>query len=467
MRKPLLLLPVENYGRLSTMTDISWRSVIKSLEEEMSKPNFATWVKNINLEGVVENCATVSVPNEYAKAWLQKNLNKRLLDLLTTQDSSINSINYMVKSVSKNNENGHDLPIIQFSEKHSEVSDKPVEQKSTNYFDQFSFNSFIVGNNNRLAFAAAQVVADKPGETYNPLFLYGGVGLGKTHLMQAIGNEIRRRYPEKKILYTSCEAFASEFIFALKDKTIDEFKKKYRSIDVLLVDDIQFLANKEGTQEEFFHTFNMLHQHRKQIILTADRMPRDIQDLEDRLTSRFGWGMVADIQPPNYETRVAILRAKAQEKNLDISDDVYDYIANTITTNVRELEGSLLKLAANASLEGISITKELAQRALKDITKGKSNPGTGKQVIQAVAKYFDLDTLDLLGKRRTKELVYPRQLVMYILHEQNNMSYPQIGDLLGGKDHTTVMYGVDKVTKAKKTNISVENDIKEVLEILK
>ena len=307
-------------------------------------------------------------------------------------------------------------------------------------------------------------MAEKPGKTYNPLFIYGGVGLGKTHLMQAIGNEVSAKLPKKKIIYTSCEAFTTDFINSLQNKKINHFKNKYRTVDILLIDDIQFLANKEGTQEEFFHTFNILHQADRQIVLTSDRVPKEMTELEERLASRLGWGLIADIQTPNFETRVAILQEKVKEKNLEVPVDVLEHIATTITSNVRELEGSLIKLATTAMLEDAIITKDFATRTLKDILKASAPNISSRKIIQIVAEHFSIEISDILGKRRIKELVYPRQLVMYLLRETLNQSYPQIGELLGGKDHTTIMHGVNKIITKKKTDPSIEKDLRSIQE---
>ncbi len=413
---------------------------------------------------------TVTVPNEYAKGWVEKNALKEIRTLLEGHFPTIDSLRVVVApAVATAPES--ELPLLshetvtpeQAPEERTTVSHAPKEKK---FNPNYTFDTFIVGNNNRLAFAAAQVVAEKPGESYNPLFIYGGVGLGKTHLVQAIANEVSRRDPNKKIIYISCETFTSEFIHALQNKTIDQFKNKYRSVDVFLVDDIQFLANKEGTQEEFFHTFNILYQANRQVVVTSDRVPKAIPNLEERLSSRFGWGMIADVQAPNFETRLAILQEKAKERGEVVSSDVLEYVANSITSNVRELEGSLTKLVTSAKIEELPITLEFAERTLRDLaSRGKANLST-KKVLQVVAHHFNIDVIDILGKKRIKELVYPRQLAMYLLREHLRHSYPQIGEALGGKDHTTVMHSVDKITKAKKNDSTVEKDISLILQEL-
>jgi chromosomal replication initiator protein len=285
--------------------------------------------------------------------------------------------------------------------------------------------------------------------------------------MQAIGNQVLAHSPKKRIVYTSCEVFTNEFIDSLKNKDVDSFKKKFRNVDVLLIDDIQFLANKEGTQEEFFHTFNILHQSKRQIVMTADRLPREINNLEERLTSRFGWGMVVDIQTPNYETRMAILSSKAAERGFTLQPNVLDYLATTITSNVRELEGSLLKLMMAAEVENKPITAEFASQVLRDLINRRQSQTTVKSVIQAISRYFDTEVVDIIGPRRQKELVYPRQIAMYLLRDIMHLSYPQIGDALGGRDHTTIMHGADKIEKEAKVNQATENDLKNIRQAIR
>ncbi len=439
------------------MSDIFWKKVLSDLEVSVSRPNFVTWLKPTNFVENRNGLIIIAVPNPYAKNWLEKNIVKDLKRICKEEFDDFEDIRFEV--MHKEAANAYDeLPIL----KQVEEEEKEIEAEEgvpNSFHSRYTFDTFVVGNNNRLAFAAAQVVADKPGEAYNPLFLYGGVGLGKTHLMHAIANEVLRKAPKKKIIYTSCETFTSEFIDALKTNTMTAFKKKYRTADMFLVDDIQFLSNKEGTQEEFFHTFNMLHQNNRQIVVTSDRVPKEINDLEDRLTSRFGWGMIADIQAPNFENRMAILQSKAQERGIEVPVEALEYIAQTITSNVRELEGSLIKLMAAAEVEGETITREYAKRTLKDLIKTNGSVVTTKQIIGKVAEYFSVEVNDIMGKSRVKELVYPRQVVMYLLRNRLGHTLPQIGDEMGGKDHTTVMHSVEKITKARKVDSSVENDL--------
>lgn len=448
------------------MSDIFWKKILADFEGKMSHPNFATWLKPTRFVENRNGLVIIAVPNPYAKNWLEKNLLKDLRKLFKEEFEDFEDIRFeVIKEAGRSDDS--DLPLLKKAEETVELEADISSNSSTSFHPHYTFETFVVGNNNRLAFAASQVVAEKPGEAYNPLFLYGGVGLGKTHLMHAIANEALRRNPKKKIIYTSCETFTSEFVNALQTNSINTFKKKYRTVDLFLVDDIQFLANKEGTQEEFFHTFNILHQANRQIVITSDRPPKEIGDLEDRLSSRFGWGMIADIQAPNFENRVAILQSKAAERDIAVTPDVLEYIAQTITSNVRELEGSLIKLVAASQIEEEPITKPFAVRILKDLIKTSNSLVTGKQIIKKVAEHFNIEVNDILGNKRVKELVYPRQVVMYLMRSVLKHSYPQIGESLGGKDHTTIMHGVNKIEKARKTDPMIESDIREIEEKLR
>lgn len=444
--------------------DTVWAEILGQLSTKVSRPNYNTWLKSTELLEDRAGQAVIGVGSLYAKNWLEHHLLKDIKQLLRAHYPDLQEIRFVIKEAAPATT---DLPLLQ-NQPEPAVDEAQAKEPDTPmpFNPKYSFDNFIVGNNNRLAFAAAEVVADKPGEVYNPLFIYGGVGLGKTHLMQAVGNEIWRRHPKKKIIYTSCETFTNEFIQALQTKTINDFKKKYRSVDVFLVDDIQFISNKEGTQEEFFHTFNMLHQANHQIIITSDRVPREIPDLEERLTSRFGWGMIADIQTPNFETRVAILKAKADQIKLTVDQDILEYIATNITSNVRELEGSLTRLAAAAKNNPGPIDINFTSQALKDLVHSSPAKLTSKKVIQVVAQHFDLPITDLIGPKRVKELVYPRQLTMYLLREVVRLPQAQIGEALGGRDHTTVMHGVSKISKQLKSDPATEADLHAIEQLL-
>lgn len=442
------------------MASAFWKDIQANLEKRYSRPNYVTWIKPAALSEEGDGLLTITVPNEYAKSWIERNALKDIRELLASRYPVVNDLRVVVALAEAKSENT--LPLLEgdFPQTSSpEAAPKPNKPAPKIFNPNHTFETFIVGNNNRLAFAAAEVVAERPGKAYNPLFIYGGVGLGKTHLMHAVGNETLKRDPSRKVVYVSCETFTSEFIQALQSKNVEAFKNRYRTVDVLLVDDIQFLANKEGTQEEFFHTFNILHQANRQIILTSDRVPKAIPNLEERLSSRFGWGMIADIQAPNFETRMAIIQEKVRERGMTIEPDVLEYVASHVTSNVRELEGSLTKLITAAQIEKAAISVKFAEDTLKDLTSRGRAGLTGKKIIKTVADHFSIEITDLLGSKRVKELVYPRQIAMYLMRERLRHSYPQIGETFGGKDHTTVMHSVEKISRLKKSDSKVEQDV--------
>ena len=342
----------------------------------------------------------------------------------------------------------------------------PINYASANLNPKYTFASFVVGNNNRFAHAAALAVAEAPAASYNPLFIYGGVGLGKTHLMHAIGNEILKNNRNSRILYVTSEAFTNELINAIKDNTGDQFRNKYRSIDVLLIDDIQFIAGKDRIQEEFFHTFNTLYESGKQVILSSDKPPKDIPLLEDRLKSRFEWGIIADISNPDYETRLAILRKKAQIENIIIDDEILSTIATRIDSNIRELEGALNKLTAKASLVQTPITMEMAERAINDIVAAQEKVISAEFIQDVVAKYFSVNPKDLKGSKRSNDITFPRQIAMYMCRNVANMSLPQIGRAFGKRDHTTVMHACNKVEQDMKLNSNTKLIVESVKNLI-
>ena len=341
-----------------------------------------------------------------------------------------------------------------------EKIEEEMPKKESTLNSRYIFETYIVGNSNRLAYATSKAVASEPGSKHNPLFIYGGVGLGKTHLIQAVGNEILRKNSKKKIIYSSCEKFANEFIDAIQNKKIDSFKKKYRNSDVFLIDDIQFLAGKESTQEEFFHTFNTLYQDNRQIILTSDRPPQALSEVANRLTSRFAGGMVADIKSPDMEMRQAILKSKCLEKNFILDDEVVKYIAENIKSNIRELEGSLNKIITYCELYNQLPSMDNVSKILDEmISNSKLQCLTPEKIFKIVSGFFSLKKEDILGKRRQKELVHPRQISMFLLKREMNYSYPMIGRILGGKDHTTIMHGVEKIEKELAKNPQTQREV--------
>lgn len=416
----------------------AWQSVLGQLQMEMPRASFDTWVRDTRPLQYEGGLLTVGVRNAYARDWLESrlanNVRRLLIDIL---DSKV-SVSFVVSQ----QETG--MPTIEDSA-NADEQDKPTQsQRNITLNPRYTFEDFVVGSGNRLAHAACLAVAEKPARAYNPLFLYGGVGLGKTHLLHAIGNACHAR--GLSVLYVSSEEFTNDMINAIRTHTTQAFREKYRSIDVLLVDDIQFIAGKESTQEEFFHTFNTLHGQDKQIIVSSDRPPKSLVTLEERLRSRFGWGLSADIQPPDLETRLAILRYKAEHMGRFIPDEILDIIASRVQSNIRELEGALNRILAFADLSGSSLSRNLVDVALADLLpqRGDLQP---QEVVDLVAHYFNLSAEKLLGRDRSHNVALPRQIAMYLLREEAKVSLPQIGRVLGGRDHTTVMYAIDKISK--------------------
>jgi chromosomal replication initiator protein len=416
----------------------AWQSVLGQLQMEMPRASFDTWVRDTRPIKHDDGVLTISVRNAYARDWLESRLASTVNRLLIgIMDSNI-SVKFIVAQ--------NDEEISQSVEAvEHKGDDTPVSlQRNVTLNPRYTFEHFVVGSGNRLAHAACLAVAEKPARAYNPLFLYGGVGLGKTHLLHAIGNACHAR--GLNVLYVSSEEFTNDMINAIRTHTTQAFRDKYRSIDVLLVDDIQFIAGKESTQEEFFHTFNTLHGQDKQIIVSSDRPPKALVTLEERLRSRFEWGLTADIQPPDLETRLAILRHKAERTGRYIPDEILDMIARRVQSNIRELEGALNRILAFADLSGASLNSNLVDVALSDLLpqRGDLEP---QKIVDLVAEYYKLSTDKLLSRDRSRNVAKPRQVAMYLLREEINVSLPQIGEVLGGRDHTTVMYAIEKISK--------------------
>jgi chromosomal replication initiator protein len=417
----------------------AWQSVLGQLQMEMPRASFDTWVRDTRPIKYEKGLLTVSVRNAYARDWLESRLGSKVSRLLISIMDSNVSVNFVV-SQSIDDEITQSIESIEHAEEEAPL---PVQRNLT-LNPRYTFENYVVGSGNRLAHAACLAVAEKPARAYNPVFLYGGVGLGKTHLLHAIGNACHTR--GLSVLYVSSEEFTNDMINAIRTHTTQAFRDKYRSIDVLLVDDIQFIAGKESTQEEFFHTFNTLHGQDKQIIISSDRPPKSLVTLEERLRSRFEWGLTADIQPPDLETRLAILRHKAERTGRYIPDEILETIARRVQSNIRELEGALNRILAFADLSGSSLTSNLVDIALSDLLpqRGDLEP---QKVVDLVAHYFNLSAEKLLGRDRSRSVALPRQIAMYLLREEANVSLPQIGEVLGGRDHTTVMYAIDKISK--------------------
>lgn len=429
-----------------------WQATLGELELSLSKANFTTWFKQTAIASLENGRVVVSVPNTFTKTWLEKKYQKTLLSSLSRlTDREVKEIVFQVGArPALFNPSSSAVPISISINHGATPVNTMVNEGGLN--PRYVFTTFIIGKGNELAHAAAKAVADKPGLAYNPLFFYGGVGLGKTHLLQAIGNEIRRREPNKRVLYATCETFTNEFIEAIRSGRGKKFHDTYRNVDVLLIDDIQFISGKTETQEAFFHTFNDLHQANKQIAISSDRHPKAIPTLENRLISRFEAGMITDIAPPDFETRSAILETKCQEKNYQLSEEIIRFLAANIQSNVRELEGVLNKIIAFHQLKNIPPTLDFIKTMLISTQQANKKSFTPKQLIQTVAAFYDIQIEELLGQSREKRLAYPRQIVMYLLREDLRSSYPAIGHELGGRDHTTAMHACEKIAR------NLEND---------
>ena len=398
--------------------------VLLSFRSEIGTTSFDIWFPQVSYNTFRDDKLYIMVPNTLTREWIES----RYLDALQKKFRAISNQDISLILITE--------PLV---EKDGYIS--PLNPK-------YTFNTFVVGNSNRFAHAACYAVGEAPARAYNPLFIYGGVGLGKTHLMQAIAHRILSNKPSFSVMYVSSEQFTNELISAIKDDCTPAFRNKYRNIDVLLIDDIQFLAGKERTQEEFFHTFNTLYENNKQVVISSDRPPRNIPTLEERLRSRFEWGLITDIQIPDLETRIAILRKKAQTDELNVPFDILDYIANNIDSNIRELEGALVRLVAFATINNLPLNMETAGEALKDIMPPPQPKKITIECIQKeVCKHYGLSLSELLSKKRNKQLVYPRQIAMFLCRKMTDASFPLIGDQFGGRDHTTVMHGVEKIEK--------------------
>ncbi len=439
-----------------------WQATLGELELLISKANFTTWFKNTFISTVENNKVIIAAPNAFTKAWLEKKYHDQILRALKNiTNNTTEAIEFTVE-ITKPQVLRPKIDAITPRTALAEEG-KEAEKVSLNKFGlnkKYIFASFIVGKGNELAHAAAKAVAEKPGVSYNPLFIYGGVGLGKTHLVQAIGNYLIENKPQLKVLFINSEKFTNDYIQAIKLGQTERFKNIYRQVDVLLVDDIHFLARKEQTQEEFFHTFNALHQNNKQIVLSSDRPPKAIPDVEQRLISRFEWGMIADISAPDLETRIAILEAKAHEKNIILEAKIIEFLAENIQNNVRELEGALNRIVAHHQLSNAPMTLDSTKQIMQTLTSpaimGNLTP---KKIIHTVANYFDISIDNLTGVCRRKELVVPRQIVMFLMREEIKSSYPSIGQELGGRDHTTAIHACNKITLIIEKDGKIKNDI--------
>lgn len=442
-----------------------WEQALNIIKGEISEISFNTWIKSCTPISISDNILKLSVPNEFTKGILDTRYKDLLIQALKIVTSRKFKIEFYLESDLEEEKENDEKQKEEKKENTNDVDGSIVvsDEMSATLNPKYTFQSFVIGNSNRFAHAASLAVAESPAKAYNPLFIYGGVGLGKTHLMHAIGHYILQENPKAKVVYVSSEKFTNELINAIKDDKNEEFRNKYRKVDVLLIDDIQFIAGKERTQEEFFHTFNALHEENKQIILSSDRPPKEIPTLEDRLRSRFEWGLIADIQPPDFETRMAILKKKADVEGLNVPNEVMVYIATKIKSNIRELEGALIRIIAYSSLTNRDVSVDLASEALKDIISNKeSAPVTVKTIQESVANYYNLRIEDLKSQRRTRNIAYPRQIAMYLSRKLTDMSLPKIGEEFGGRDHTTVIHAYEKISENLKTDEGLQSMINDI-----
>ncbi|MDD5606645.1 MAG: chromosomal replication initiator protein DnaA [Candidatus Pacebacteria bacterium] len=431
-----------------------WQAVLAQIQIDLSPANFSTWFKNTDIINIEQEIAQIGVPNSFVKEWLENKYHKKIFKILHETNSGIKNIEYIVKKTNLKTDSKKPNTVIENQLTLQELNNN----KETNLNPKYLFENLVVGPFNELPYAAATAVAENPGNIYNPFFLYGGVGLGKTHILQAIGNQIAKNFKKKNIKYISSERFTTELISSIHNRTVEDFKNKYKKIDVLIIDDIQFLSGREKTQEEFFHIFNILYEKNRQIIVSSDRPPKSISYLAERLRSRFEGGMTADISLPDLETRIAILKAKAIEKNTDFSNDVYNYLASLVKTNIRELEGALNRLIIQQKMNN-NLSLEEVKKILKGITSSPLKIITPKKIIETVAEFFDLKEKDLLNKCRKKEIVRPRQIAMYLLRQETKNSFPFIGRKFGGKDHTTAIHACKKIAEEIQKDKKLEEEI--------
>jgi len=448
-----------------------WQAVLGEIELSVSRGNFVTWFKNTSLLREEEDLVIVAVPNVFIKQQLERKYTELITETLKKNGVNAQQVEFKIHTAATKptNEEIEDVVLDRLAppaahyEKLSPRanSNSPIGNRFT-INERYTFDNFIVGSGNELAFAACQSIAKNPGTKYNPLFLYGGVGIGKTHLIQAVGNAILAKNPAAKVLYISTEQFVQDFVQALRFKKAGDFANHYRSADVLIVDDIQFIAGKEKMQEEFFHTFNTLHQANKQVIMSSDKPPKDIPTLEERLRSRFAWGMSIDMQIPDFETRCAIVQTKAQTQDMVLENDVVEYLANSIQTNIRELEGALNQLLAFCEMRGLEPSLSIAT-SLLGVSKSRPKHLSAKQIVERTARHFQIPMEDILGPKRDKDIVVPRQIAMYILRSELHLSFPKIARELGRKDHTTAIHSVEKIEKESR----IDNNMREAIADIK
>lgn len=443
-----------------------WQTVLSEMELEISPTHFATWFKDTSILSIANKRAEIAVPNNFAKEWFANKYHKLIFKILKGDIKDLKKIDYVTVGTSHpaSPQKKETSPVFRNANQ-LQFQESKIDKK-TNLNPKYTFDNFIVGSFNELAHAAACSVVQKPGQVYNPLFIYGGVGVGKTHLLQATGNKLNQKKELFNIKYTQAEKFSQELVQAIRGKSMDKFKEKYRSLDVLIMDDIQFIGGKEKTQEEVFHTFNSLYEKNKQIIFSSDRPPSAIPLIEERLRSRFEGGMIADINYPDFETRLAILKSKSSEKGLDINEEILSSIATHIQKNIRELEGALNKVAATNHLNGDSLSKDDIKIILRDFTCSMKKTTTPKKIIEAIVDFYDVKMTDLSDETRKKEFVRPRQIAMYLLREELNLSYPSIGEKFGKRDHTTAIHACKKIKKELENNESLSEEVYRIKQLI-
>ncbi len=462
----------------------TWQLILSELSKELNKPSFETWFNLARPVSLENNCLVIEVPNDFTKEWFETRYRTQIANALKQITNENHSVNFIIAAefedrneLEFNSAFSESVPYSNTPSSNSQqqpskhdhtgihnLSEDHLKNKYISSFNpRYTFDTFVVGSCNRLSHAASQAVAESPARAYNPLFIYGGVGLGKTHLLHAIGQYTLIKHGFSRVFYFSSEKFTNEFINAIRDNKTLDFRNKYRNMDILLIDDVQFLAGKEQTQEEFFHTFNALHDNNRQIIISSDRPPKEIPTLEDRLRSRFEWGLITDLQPPDLETRTAILKKKALSDGIDIPDHVIQYIAEKIVTNIRELEGALIRIVAYASLSESPVTLELTEAALQDIIFTRQKNITITNVIEATADGFNIKPEEVKSKKRTQNIALTRQVAMYLCRMLTDLSLPKIGEEFGGRDHTTVLHAFKKIEEM----IANDTDFKHRIELIK
>ncbi len=429
--------------------EFDWKQIKEKLQKEINESAFKAWFANMELEEVNGEDVYFNIPNTFTQHWITEHFMNELNTSIKEVTGKFYKIHFLVNKK---------MNIETYKQEEKEQEEEKKEQKPLLH-DKYTFDNFVVGDNNKFAYAAAMAVSNAPGREYNPLFIYGGVGLGKTHLLQATGNRVYTQYPNLRILYTQTEEFLNEMIKSIQEYSTVKFKQKYREIDLLLIDDIHFLSGKERLQEEFFHTFNALFEAKKQIVITSDRPPKEISGLEERVISRFHWGLMVDLQPPDFETRLAILRSKIQSDNIQISDSVVSYIASNIKNNIRELEGCLIKLLAHASIYKTDISVELAKRILIDFIKEKEKRITLDRIIKTVSEFYNIDEEEIRGDKRSKSVAQARQVAIYLARSLTNLSLKEIGNDFGKRDHSTILHSFNKIENLIRKNKRTKGEI--------